>query len=284
MSRYRLSTSNNIYLLFLFALLTPLNGVAQDALHEGVATRYGLSTAGRASWQTGADGGAVYGSQWGRFELTVGSALRPQDAMELDQARLQLLDLAYLQLVGVERSLRQGVPFGARIAGVALPFRILGDTGSRDWTLLRVGGTLVYQWFHQNFGALVEGHGGGAVVVVRLDQQFTMLDRLQLRTFAEASYRGILAVLGADAEVGYGHSLALRGGVGLYLDVTAEPPVRRIPRTNPATGLITYRTAVNPGPRLRLILMDITGEWHPIDSIAAFDHDMVFQTGFALEN
>jgi hypothetical protein len=143
----------------------------------------------------GQPSGGVFGAlldRGSRVEITLSA---DASGAELEQARLQLIDLAHLRVLGLRRDREQGMPVGVELARVAAPFRVAGTSGGRDWIIARVGLGLEYRRLDESFGAERDGHVGVAAPLLRLDEQLTWLERVQLRAFQEVSYAAAAGAL-----------------------------------------------------------------------------------------
>jgi hypothetical protein len=267
-------------ILLLGSALSASRVNAEDALHEGKSAAVGASTTGRAFVAADADFTLPWTDSNGIWDHASHAGLKLGGPhLGLDGARLQLLDLPHLRLLGIDRDLDAGRALGVRLGGASLPMRLAGENLARSWVIGRVGVDAGYVMTREGFGGRRDGHLAEAAVSCRLDEQVEVIDRVHVKAFQEASYAAYLGSMSGGRAVDLAHELTLKGGASLSLDVSAGAPVRKIPRTDPVTGEVTYQTRVQPGQRFKVRLLDLQGEWRPVNDISKTRQAATLQTG-----
>jgi len=261
---------------------------ADDLLHEGQAVDIGARSDHSLITQLASDlaifpfpgGPSVWGAPINatRVELTLATTTQ---GVGFEAGRAEFIRWPHLHVLGVERDTRAGCAFGTEVLGLYLP--LWGDIGSREWSIFTIGADTGYRHQLTHAGARHAGDLGYTTATVELAIQHQVSDRTQLRSFAEGTYTlgvGKLEhVAGAAAE----QLVELSAGLSLFYDLTDEPPVRHVPRTDPGTGEVTYTTLVNEGKRWRLIVLEISGAYRPFDSISTAPAVAMINTGLRHE-
>jgi hypothetical protein len=276
--------------LFVTVGLASATAYGDDTLHEGHAATVGVRTDGTLVTQLKADlaifpypgGPDVWGGPINatRLDLTLATQV---DGVHFEQGRAQFIRWPHLHVLGLERDTRAGVAFGAEVFGLYVPVRLWGNIGARSWAIATTGADVGYRRQLAHSGARHDGHVGYSTTVVQVEAQHTVGERVQLRSFAEVMYTFAAGQIDGDHVSAMEHFLELGGGVGLYYDLTARPPIRRVPRTDPATGEVTYTTVANEGKRWRVIVLDISGMVRPFDTISTAHGAVIFKTGLSHE-
>ena len=122
--------------------------------------------------------------------------------------------------------------------------------------------------------------GGYGTASLRFDQNFQLTDRLSIREYQEILATALLG--GVEGKAGALGSVAVNAGAGVYLDVSSGDPVRRVRRTT-VTGEKTEREEVNPGPRVRWMILDASGRYSFVDSLTDTRAIGVIKTGMSYD-
>lgn len=200
--------------------------------------------------------------------------------LDLDRGRLQLLRWSHLRSLAVYRDRDRGAPLGLELGGLSMPFALAGKKESRNWWIAHVGLDAGFAWYDREFDAVDNGMGANLDVGGRLDEQVDLWwPRLSVRAWQAASYRLLVGQFNEATALRATHEVRLEGGLGIYLDITAEPLFRDVPRTDPASGEVTYRRSVNQGKRWRWMIANISGHWHPIGDYTGRPHQWTVATG-----
>lgn len=257
-------------LLLVTCVLFPGAGSAAlgDGLYETAATTTSLDREGRVTIRTSLDAAIISGTSEFRasgLRVEIAPGFAGGRRTDVDFARVQLMRLSTLRLLGVERDRERGSQLGLELAGLDLPHAIAGSSGSRDWAIARAGLGVGYAIHSRHFNAARSGHGLASEARLRVDEQLMPTDRVQLRLFQQVVHqaRGGLA---GEARGRLDQRLNLSAGLGVCWDVGRGAPFRRVTRIDPVTGKAFGRTAQNPGPRWRL-LVGVEGFLSPIDGI-----------------
>ncbi len=197
----------------------------------------------------------------------------------LERARAQFIRWPHLHAAGVERDLRLGTTIGGEAFGAYLPYVLHGITGSPSWGIATAGANLGYRYVRKDDLAKQDGHVGASTLTLRVDDQSTLGARWQLRTFFDLSYTVCVGKFEGQSTVGFAHALVGSAGMALVVDVSSGPVTRLVPRTDPETGVVTYRTAVNEGSRLRIALFDVALETRPFDTLTTIGPTVHGQAG-----
>ena len=211
-------------------------------------------------------------------KLTVQDTALNQVTDAVQKARLHGIPRE-AETVMLERDMRLGTTVGAEAFGAYLPYVLHGITGSPSWGIATAGANLGYRYLRRDDLAKQDGHVGASTLTLRVDDQSTLGARWQLRTFFDLSYTVCVGRFEGQSTVGFAHALVGSAGMALVVDVSAGPATRLVPRTDPETGVVTYRTAVNEGSRLRIALFDVTLETRPFDTLTTIGPTVHGQAG-----
>ncbi len=193
----------------------------------------------------------------------------------INRLSLDTIRWPHLRLLGFRHDRNESLVFSVDIGSLRLPFLLSGSTNSRSYTIVRVGGDLGYRFISRDLDANLpsetpRAHVASFQVECRLDHQFALSERLDLRFFEQIT----ALLLAGESYTDSGsrrpytsQRLSLSGGASLSLDITPTPAYRRVPRTHPGTGEVTRLRVQNAGNRLRLNLLDVRGSASPINSV-----------------
>jgi hypothetical protein len=229
--------------LVLCALVRPAS--AADALYEGEAGALAVRSDERLLLSAKTDLSIVPFPDreiWNgrmnatRMEAALGMSVQARD-VGLDQARVQLIRWPHLHMLGVERDRLLGTSIGVEGVAVYLPFRLAGTLAEQHWALLTVGASLGYRHLAQSFVARSSGDVGFATPSVEIAGQSSLDPRLSARFSLGASYVGALGALDAKRGVAYAHTAPLTASVTLAYDITSQPRLRTVRRTDIGTGV-----------------------------------------------
>ncbi len=261
-----------------------------DLLHDGEAVAIGARTDRNLVAQLKSDlaifpypGGS---SLWGgpinatRVDLTLTTS---REGTALEEGRAEFIRWPHLHLLGIERDTRSGEAFGGELVGVYLPVPLWGDIGAREWSIFTIGADLGYRHQLTHAGARHAGNLGATTATMQLAIQHQLTDRMQLRSCAEATYTLGVGALDDVAGTSAEQLVELSGGLGLYYDITSDAPIRRVPRTDPATAVVTYTSVVNEGKRWRWVVAELDGSFRPFDSISTARAVAMLNTGIRHE-
>lgn len=268
--------------IFIFLENPSVGAGVSEILHEGSSASIGIDTAGRGQFNFSTDlalipipgGGVLNGT---RLELRAGTGGAQKDS-NIDYARVGLLNWPHLHLLGLERDRDFGAPLKLELGGLYVPAVIEGHAGNPNWAIFHFGGSLDYTWISRQLGGVFDGSGPEVVGECRIDTQNQLVDRLQLRTVLDVAYRAMLATRRNSGTI-IKHALSASGKVGLYYDLTPTEPFRIVTRTNPASGKKTTRKITNEGRRFRLMIMELSGTYAPVNSMSLFNGIGVVRTG-----
>jgi hypothetical protein len=262
-----------------------------DDLHEGHTGSLGARTDMSTVLQLKSDVGIfpypggpnVWGGSINATRFDLALALSEDQEPSFEQGRVQFIRWPHLHVLGIERDTRSGVNIGVEAIGGYFPVRVWGNIGARDWAIATFGTNVGYRRQLAHAGAQHRGHVGYTTPTIHLEIQQHLGERVQLRSFAEVAYTAAVGQL-VGASHPFEHLLELAAGIGLYYDVTEHPPLRKVPRTDPASGEVSYTTVANAGRRWRIILIDVSGWTRPIDSISTASlAAATFRTGLSRE-
>ena len=273
-----------LVLFTLLWVLLPVVAQADEPLQEGFTITAGSGSHDRHRLESSLDikviplpgGGRLNGTH---LMVGVGSDYG-FESFDLDRGRIQLLRWSHLRTLGVYRERDQGIPLGLELGGVSIPMAFVGKKESRNWIIGHLGLDGGFAWYRQDFDAAEDGMGANVDVTFRLDQQVDIFDRLSLRSWQQAGYRLVVGQFGGRSGLEVQNQFVVSGALGLYLDITRQPLFREIPRTNPATGEVTYRRSVNQGKRWRWMIARASGHWHPVGDHTGLPHLLYVATGF----
>lgn len=270
-------------------LLVSTPALGDDTLHDGQVGSVGIRTDRSVVTQLRSDlaifpfpgGPDVWGGPINatRVDVTLtGSA----DGVRFEQGRAQFIRWPHLHVLGIERDTTRGTAVGAELAGFYLPAALWGNIGARQWAIATVGADLGYRHQLTRAGAQRAGHLGYMTASGQVEIQHQLGERVELRGFGEVAYTFAAGQLEGPGQA-WEQLFELAGGIGLYWDINFCSPTRRVPRTDPATGEVTYRTVANEGRRWRVIVLDVGAAVRPFDSISTGHPMAIFKTGLSHE-
>jgi hypothetical protein len=277
-------------ILALCALVRP--ALAADALYEGEAAFVGVRSDERLMLSAKTDLSVVPFPDrdiWNgrmnatRVEAALGMNFQARD-VGLDQARVQLIRWPHLHMLGVERDRLLGTSIGVEALAVYVPFRLTGTLADRHWALLTVGASVGYRHLAQSFEARSSGDVGFATPSVEIVGQSSIDPRLSARFSLGASYIGALGSLESKRGVAYAHTAPVTAGITLAYDVTSQPRLRTVRRTDIGTGEPRFVQAVNEGRRVRLMPLSVLCQVRPFDTLTTLTSSLlVVQIGASYE-
>lgn len=262
-------------------LAAPRAALAFDTIHEGEAALVGARSDETATLRAKVDlaifpypgGVEIWGGRINATRVEVGLARSwdPRDTdvtlQAVERARMQVVRWPHLHALGVERDLRLGTAIGGEAFGFYLPYVLHGTTGAATWGIATAGANLGYRFVRREDRARQDGHVGASTMTLRVDDQSTIGGRFQLRTYFDLSYTVVVGKFDGQRTLGFAHALVGSAGMALVVDVSGGEATRLVPKTDPGTGVVAYRTAVNEGSRLRIALFDVALEARPFDTL-----------------
>ena len=218
-----------------------------------------------------------------RVEATMGASWKT-GAVDLDQARVQLIRWPHLHVLGVERDRMLGTTIGVEALALYVPFRLTGSLADQHWALLTVGASVGYRHLAESFQARASGDVAFATPRVEIVGQSSLDPRLSLRFSMGASYVAAIGSLEGKRGVGTAHTAPVTVTMALAYDVTAKPRLRSVGRTDVATGEPRFVQAVNEGRRFRIMPVQLLAQIRPFDTLTTMASTLlVAQVGASYE-